>query len=422
MLWFGVQLIWGAVLGISLQARCTQLAGGSSLITFAIISASGAFAAAITQLVVGPLSDVCVAGTRSQRILRRRCDSRTRWRFSRFTRAPSVERAAGVVRRAADLAQRHHRSVSGDHSRYDCRRSASALHPRGLPRLGSAGNACGAVSSEPCWARRYTRRGARACGRTARCGLDHDLYSRRLPMQPLPPRPICGDPHAGRSVHLASFGLSGLLHDPRIISISSSRRSYRTVLRWTRRGERAIHSDLYRRRSARARCFAARPADRIDERLVVSVGGGWWRFVHGSSADHVMGVLAPRDRRVRASGGVYFSARTGPLRAVCFRPAALATTMAIWNLAVVGPQMLAPLVASRNYFRAWVTLRNAMRSARRAALGRGRNAHRNALDLAFTAGPEGGIGSMALTAWNPCWRPCVLRLVGQISCPPQYSK
>ncbi len=30
-LWFGVQLIWGAVLGISLQARCLQLAGDSSL-------------------------------------------------------------------------------------------------------------------------------------------------------------------------------------------------------------------------------------------------------------------------------------------------------------------------------------------------------------------------------------------------------
>ena len=57
-LWFGVQLIWGAVLGISLQARCVQLAGDASLATFGVISASGAFAAAMTQLVVGPLSDM----------------------------------------------------------------------------------------------------------------------------------------------------------------------------------------------------------------------------------------------------------------------------------------------------------------------------------------------------------------------------
>jgi hypothetical protein len=32
-------------------------------------------------------------------------------------------------------------------------------------------------------------------------------------------------------------------------------------------------------------------------------------------------------------------------------PAMLATTMALWNLAVVGPQMLAPLVATTLLFR-----------------------------------------------------------------------
>ena len=56
-LWFGIQLVWGAVLGISLQGRYAQLTGSTGLATFGLISASGVFAAAVTQLVVGPLSD-----------------------------------------------------------------------------------------------------------------------------------------------------------------------------------------------------------------------------------------------------------------------------------------------------------------------------------------------------------------------------
>src|ERR1700739_4127820 len=56
-LWFGIQLAWGAVLGISLQARSLQLGGASALAIYGGVSTAGALAAAIVQLAVGPFSD-----------------------------------------------------------------------------------------------------------------------------------------------------------------------------------------------------------------------------------------------------------------------------------------------------------------------------------------------------------------------------
>ena len=57
VLWFGIQLAWGAVLGLSLQGRYVQLTGAESLGLFGLISGGGALAAAIVQLAIGPYSD-----------------------------------------------------------------------------------------------------------------------------------------------------------------------------------------------------------------------------------------------------------------------------------------------------------------------------------------------------------------------------
>ncbi|MBV8489407.1 MAG: hypothetical protein JO199_02665, partial [Candidatus Eremiobacteraeota bacterium] len=55
--WLGIQVVWGAILAISLQARSVQLASGDALIAFSHIWALGAAVAAVTQLVVGVWSD-----------------------------------------------------------------------------------------------------------------------------------------------------------------------------------------------------------------------------------------------------------------------------------------------------------------------------------------------------------------------------
>lgn len=55
--WFGVQVVWGAILSIVLQARSVELAHDDGLRNFALLSAAGAAVAAATQIVVGLLAD-----------------------------------------------------------------------------------------------------------------------------------------------------------------------------------------------------------------------------------------------------------------------------------------------------------------------------------------------------------------------------
>src|SRR5581483_4877888 len=55
--WFGIQMVWGALLGISLQARSLQLAPGWALSAYPVLAVSGACVAAVTQIAAGILSD-----------------------------------------------------------------------------------------------------------------------------------------------------------------------------------------------------------------------------------------------------------------------------------------------------------------------------------------------------------------------------
>ncbi len=55
--WFGIQAIWGALLGISLQARSAQIMGPHALVFYGYLATSGALVAAVVQLIVGPFSD-----------------------------------------------------------------------------------------------------------------------------------------------------------------------------------------------------------------------------------------------------------------------------------------------------------------------------------------------------------------------------
>jgi len=55
--WFGIQMVLGALLGISLQARSVQLAPHQALAAFGLLMTSGACVAAVTQIAAGTLSD-----------------------------------------------------------------------------------------------------------------------------------------------------------------------------------------------------------------------------------------------------------------------------------------------------------------------------------------------------------------------------
>src|SRR5580693_5064711 len=57
ILWFGIQAVWGPLLGISLQSRSIELVASQPLLAYGRLATTGAIVAAIVQIVVGPWSD-----------------------------------------------------------------------------------------------------------------------------------------------------------------------------------------------------------------------------------------------------------------------------------------------------------------------------------------------------------------------------
>lgn len=342
-LWFGVQLIWGAVLGISLQARCLQLAGHSSLAVFGLVSASGAGAAAITQLVLGPISDSM------------RRHGRDRIPFY----AGGAVLGAGAVlafyasanvsellwsfvglQIALNVIIGPYQAIIPDLIRPQRFGVASAW----LAAMGSAGNACGAILAT-------LLGGTQRLGLALAAGLLASAsvtlaHSRRVAMQPLGlaarfrVNRTLVDLFISRAfVYLGFYTVLGYLYFfvasilPHGFPMDPTRTTGLCVLLFTVLG-------------ALGAFVAARPSDRSDERLLVSIGGGVVALSQAVLAlVHDPAALAPAIGLAGIGWGIFlcadwaFACRLLP-------PAALATTMAVWNLAVVGPQMLAPLVAT----------------------------------------------------------------------------
>jgi MFS family permease len=60
-LWFGIQAVWSAILGVFLQSRVTEFAGAADVRAYAWIAAGGALVAAVVQVVAGFWSDRQIA-------------------------------------------------------------------------------------------------------------------------------------------------------------------------------------------------------------------------------------------------------------------------------------------------------------------------------------------------------------------------
>ncbi len=337
-LWFGVQLIWGAVLGISLQARYVQLTGDASLATFGVIAASGAFAAAITQLIVGPLSDM----------LRRRGGDRTAFYVSGallgaasvivFYNSASVHALLWsfvALQISLNLAIGPYQAIIPDTLPSTQYGVASAW----LAALGSAGNACGAVLASLLGA-------AQALGSALAGGLLLSaaitlVHVRRVPLRPL----AAVAPFAPTRTLIDLFVSRGLIY-----------LGFYTILLYLYFFVASLVTNATRTTGFCVLLFtvvgtlgaalAARPSDRSDERVVVTIGGGIVAISAMALATvQSIPALVPIIGLAGVGWGIFlcgdwaFACRLLP-------PAALATTMALWNLAVLGPQMLAPLVAT----------------------------------------------------------------------------
>ncbi len=342
-LWFGIQLAWGAVLGISLQARSLQLGGASALALYGGVSTAGAIAAAIVQLAVGPFSDR----------LRRAGDKRIAFyaigaivaaaALIGFYAAPSpltFALAFIVLQAAMNCAIGPYQAILPD----VVPASRIGVASGWMAAMQSGGNAAGAIL-------------ATLLGNTiplavtiaalllVSCAVTVALL-RRVALQPLPAheplrvtRPLIDLFISRALVYVGFYTLLGYFFFyvknalPAHFAFDATTASGICVLLFTLVG--AIGASI-----------AAKPADRIDERIVVTVGGGILALSIAALA--LVTGLTPIPVAIAIAGigwGIFlcadwaFACRLLP-------PGALATTMAIWNVAVVGPQIIAPALTT----------------------------------------------------------------------------
>ncbi|HVA27082.1 MAG TPA: hypothetical protein VNF68_02815, partial [Candidatus Baltobacteraceae bacterium] len=64
--WFGIQAVWGAILGVLLQARLVAFFGDAAAQKYAFFAAAGAATAILAQLLSAVLSDRAVARSRTR--------------------------------------------------------------------------------------------------------------------------------------------------------------------------------------------------------------------------------------------------------------------------------------------------------------------------------------------------------------------
>ncbi len=343
VMWFGIQLAWGAVLGISLQARCEQLGGSAPLALFGIVSTSGAIAAAAVQLLVGPWSDA-----------RRRAGDKRIGFYAAGTALAAIALVAFYLAPSVPLFLVSFVALQGGMNL--AIGPYQAILPDVVPpsRIGaasgwmaamqSAGNAAGAIAATVLG--NTLALGVTIAVVLLACAQVSIAHLRRVALQPLAAGATIrftrtlADLFVSRAlVYVGFYTLLGYFFFyvraalPPHFPVNATTASGLGILIFTIVG-------------AAGASLAAGPADRIDERIVVTLGG---TVIAASTAWLALGTtLWGAGVAIAAAGigwGVFlcadwaFACRLLP-------PGALATSMAVWNIAVVGPQIAAPALAT----------------------------------------------------------------------------
>lgn len=337
--WFGIQVVWGALLGVSLQARTAELSGAHAVAAYGVLASTGAAVAAITQILVGILAD------------RRRLHGSRRiefyvggaaiacpvlfWFYAAPTLA-SLFAAVLVLQLAMNVAIGPYQAVIPDFVPEREVGTASSW----MAGLQSLGNACGALAAALVANARLVA-AVLAAALAASCAITV-AHVRKLPLAPAQAQPM----HISRAfidlfisralVFLGFYTLLGYLFfyvrgsalggDTKLLTGS-------IILAVTASG-------------AVGALAAARPADRYDRRLIAAAGALGFVLALGCFlASHALASILASALFAGFAWGVFLS---GDWALGCqFLPRfALATAMGIWNLALLIPQILAPLAAS----------------------------------------------------------------------------
>lgn len=336
--WFGLSVVWGALLGVSLQARSAELTGSHALAAYGALASTGAAIAAVTQIAIGIWAD------------RRRANGSRRiefyaagvlfaaaglfW-FYNASNFPQLFAALICVQLAMNIAIGPYQAVIPDFLTDAQVGTASSW----MSALQSLGNAFGAIVAARVGSANAIA-AIIAASLLAACGIT-SAHVRKLQLQPAPVERL----HLTRAfvdlfvsrafVFLGFYTLVGYAFFYVRATLPGDTKTITGVIIL-----------LVTASGAAGALIAARPADRYDRRVVAAAGAAC--FVGAICAflfSHTLLTIAGSAVIAGVSWGIFLS---GDWALGCkYVPRfALATGMGIWNLAVLIPQIAAPLVAT----------------------------------------------------------------------------
>lgn len=341
----GIQLVWGALLAVSLAARSTVLVPHAGVAAYAWIAASGASVAAIVQIVAGRLSD--------------RCENRVAFyvagvalavpALAWFYLAPNFAQlcvAFAALEIALNVASGPYQAAISDHIARDRRGRASAW----TSAYQAIGNALGLVAAGFLGDLRALA--AILCGGLAATGFitiravltargdasDASSHDRRAPAQSFRVTPALRVLLASRG--LVNVGFYTLLGFLLFFIRDTLGITGRAALEQT-----ALVFLCFTLCGIAGAALAARPAERRDLRAIVSLA-------LGVDVAAILALAFASSLAIFYAGAAIAGIAWGAFATADWALALqrlprrnMATAMGVWNLASVVPQILAPLVA-----------------------------------------------------------------------------
>lgn len=344
LFWLGIQAVWGALLGVSAQDRTSQLSPSNSHAASLQLLMAGAIAAAVMQIAVGLWSD------------RRRREGSKRLEFyviGAVTGAAAivvfyeVQTFAGLIAAfvaiqvALNLAIGPYQAIIPDF----IARERFGVASSWMAALQSAGNAIGALAAS-------FIANARVLGSVlgalllVTCAAT-SAHARRLP--------LLGSVQEGEPLRITRPFVD------LFVSRALTYVGFYTLLNWlffyvkamlgaaepaaaTRQTGILIVS--FTIVGALGAALAARPSDKLDKRLVATLGAGGFilalaLFIAGKSLGFAIAATV-----VAGVGWGVFLVADWAIACRVLPPGAMATAMGLWNLAIILPQIAAPALAT----------------------------------------------------------------------------
>jgi MFS family permease len=341
--WLGAQALWGALLGVSLQSRSIELAPATAIVSYSYLAAIGAVVAAIVQVAVGPWSD-----------WRRRHGSK-RLEFYVFgtiagavaliafydaTNFATLTTALIALQATLNVAAGPYQAIIPDTIPRDRLGIASSW----MSGLQSLGNAVGAVFASVITNGRVL--GAALAAFLVACAGVTVAHVRGLQLQPPPPHErfrvtrAFVDLFISRAlVYVGFYTLVGylLFYVTEVLGVPAGAAAQRQT---------GILILAFTVLAAAGAGVAAKPTDRMDKRIVATIGCGGTiaaLLLFVLSHDMVLAVVATA---LAGLGWGVFLVADWAIACRILPPGALASTMGIWNVAVAGPQIVAPLLTA----------------------------------------------------------------------------